>query len=99
MQNLNDVNTSLEAHKLVKDPAKLLSMLYSKYGDSTYDLYCLFINQVLYKCSTHFNTIFQENKYNEIREFLKKFYIQADIKKKIINYYHYYFLLWKYMDL
>ena len=62
-ESLNDINTSLEAHRLVKDPAKLLSLLFSKYGDVREDYYTSFITQrddpcvrkMLYVNNVHWN--------------------------------------------
>ena len=90
-ESLNDINTSLEAHRLVKDPVKLLSLLYSKYGDIREDYYTSFINQILYKCSSHFNIIYKEIQYNVfIIEFLRRFYKKREVKERIPNLYDYY---------
>ena len=90
-ESLNDINTSLEAHRLVKDPVKLLSLLYSKYGDIREDYYTSFINQILYKCSSHFNILYKEIQYNDfIIEFLRRFYKKREVKERIPNLYDYY---------
>ena len=56
---LNNFNTSVEAHKLVKDPTKLFSLLFSKYGDVLEEYQTSLINQIIFKCSTHLNTQYQ----------------------------------------
>ena len=90
-ESLNDINTSLEAHRLVKDPAKLLSLLFSKYGDVREDYYTSFINQIIYKCSSHFNVQYKEIQYNDIIvEFLRRFYRKREVKERIPNLYDYY---------
>ena len=89
--SLNDINTSLEAHRLVKDPVKLLSLLYSKYGDIREDYYTSYINQILYKCSSHFNIQYKEIQYQDIIiEFLRRFYKKREVKERIPNLYDYY---------
>ena len=89
--SLNDINTSLEAHRLVKDPVKLLSLLYSKYGDIREDYYTSYINQILYKCSSHFNIQYKEIQYQDIIiEFLRRFYKKKEVKERIPNLYDYY---------
>ena len=90
-ETLNDINTSLEAHKLVKDPVKLLSLLYSKYGDIQEDYFISFINQILYKIPSHFNSQYKEIQYNDIIiEFFRRFYKKKEVKDRIPNLYDYY---------
>ncbi len=90
-ETLNDINTSLEAHKLVKDPVKLLSLLYSKYGDIQEDYFISFINQILYKIPSHFNVQYKEIQYNDIIiEFFRRFYKKKEVKDRIPNLYDYY---------
>ena len=70
-----EVDTKKEAFNLVHDPTKLLSLLYSKYGDIEEDFNDLYINQILYNKSSHFNIIFKEYLISDfIEEFLKRFY-------------------------
>ena len=89
--SLDKINTSLEAYRLVKDPVKLISLLYSKYGDIKEDYYCSFINQIIYKCSSHFNVQFKEIQYNDfIIEFLRRFYKKREVLERIPNLYEYY---------
>ena len=69
------VDTNLEAYKLVYDPTRLLSLLYSKYGDIEEDYYLSYINQIFYNVTSHYNCIYKENQYiDNIDEFLKRFY-------------------------
>ena len=69
------VDTKKEAFDLVHDPTKLLSLLFSKYGEIEEDFNDLNINQILYNKSSHFNVIFKENLIsNFLDEFLKRFY-------------------------
>ena len=90
-ESLNNINTSLEAHKLVKDPAQLLILLYSKYGDIKDDYYTSFTNQVMYKCSSHFNIQYREIKYNDFSiEFFRRFYRKREVIERIPNLYDYY---------
>ena len=72
MSSLLNINTKLEAFKLINDPTKLLSLLYSKYGDIKEDFYSSFINQILYDKNSKFNLNYKEIEYNEIFEYLKR---------------------------
>lgn len=89
-----EVNTKLEAYKLIHDPTRLLSLLFSKYGDINEDYYSFYTNQVLYNLSSHFNCIYKENQYlcNK-EEFLKRFYTKKeslDRLPKLSDYYRNY---------
>ena len=76
MSSNNIVNTKLEAYKLIHDPVHLLCLLYSKYGDIEEDQNNLYINQILYDKTSHYNVKFKEYQYLDfIDEFLKRFYI------------------------
>ena len=44
-----EVNTKLEAYKLIHDPTKLLSLLYSKYRFPSQKLLFLYMHYQLYK--------------------------------------------------
>ena len=89
--SLNNINTSLEARKLVKDPTKLFSLLFSKYGDIREDYYTSFINQIMYKCSSHFHIQYKEIQYNDfIIEFLRRFYRKQEVIDRLPNLYDYY---------
>ena len=84
MSLLEKVDTKLQAYKLVHDPSRLLSLLYSKYGDIEEDLNYLYINQILYNRPSHYNSIFKEYQYtNYIDEFLKRFYSLKESASKI----------------
>ena len=88
---LDNFNTSIEAYKLVKDPVKLLSLLFSKYGDIKEEYQASLINQIMYKCSTHLNTQYQEIRYDNIfLEFLRRYYKKREVKERIPNLYEYY---------
>ena len=90
-ESLNNINTSLEAHKLVKDPTKLFSLLFSKYGDISEDYYTSFTNQIMYKISSHFNTQYREIQYNDVLiEFFRRFYKKREVYERIPNLYDYY---------
>ena len=88
---ISNFNTSMEAHKLVKDPTKLFALLYSKYGDIIEDYQTSLMNQIIYKCSTHLNIQYQEIRYDNIfLEFLRRFYRKKEVKERIPNLYEYY---------
>ena len=75
MSLLNSINTKLEALKLIYDPSKLLSLLFSKYGDIEEDYYLLYIDQLIYNKSSHYNIVFKEFKhFNSNIEFFKRYY-------------------------
>ena len=61
--SLENVNTKLEAYKLVHDPTRLLSLLFSKYGDIEEDYYLYYTNQIFYNVSSHFNCVYRENEF------------------------------------
>ena len=93
-----EVNTKLEAYKLIHDPTKLLSLLYSKYGDIEEDYNLLFIEQLIYNKSSHFNNLYKENiLMNNNFEFLRRAYDILESDERIPklgdyykNYYAYY---------
>ena len=91
MSTLEEVNTKLEAYKLVHDPTRLLSLLFSKYGDIEEDYYLFYTNQIFYNISSHFNSIYKENQYlYNKEEFLKRFYKKKesiDRVPKLSDYY------------
>ena len=49
MSSLLNINTKLEAFKLINDPTKLLSLLYSKYGDKKIFILLLLIKFYMIK--------------------------------------------------
>ena len=84
MSSLNKINTKLEAYRLVHDPTRLLSLLYSKYGDIEEDENYLYLNQLLYNRSSHYNIIFKEVQYNDfINEYLKRYYLYKESSHRI----------------
>ena len=89
--SLENVNTKLEAYKLVHDPTRLLSLLFSKYGDIEEDYYLYYTNQIFYNVSSHFNCVYRENEFiYNIDEFLKRFYKKKeciDRLPKLSDYY------------
>ena len=75
MSFLEMINTKKKAYNLIHDPTTLLSLIYSKYGDIEEDYNYLYLNQIIYNKTSHFNTIFKEYQYlYNIDEFLKRFY-------------------------
>ena len=90
-ENLLDVNTKLKAYKLVHDPVILLNLIYSKYGDIEEDLDLLYINQLVYDKSSHYNIFFKEFQYmNNDEEFLKRYYKKFESKPRIPKLSEYY---------
>ena len=72
---LEQVNTKYEAYRLIHDPTRLMTLLFSKYGDIEEDYYFLYINQVLFNLPTKFNCVFKEIKYsNMTQDYLKRIY-------------------------
>ena len=90
------INTKLEALKLIYDPCKLFSLLYSKYGNIDEDLFLYFSNQLLYNKNSHFNILFKEIEYeNKFQENFKKFYKYSETilrLPKLSDYYKNYHL-------
>ena len=63
------------ADVLLKDPAHLFELLYSKYGNIDEDLEQLYINQVVYNKKTHYDTLYKEYQFTDIlEEFLRRYY-------------------------
>ena len=82
--SIENVNTKLEAYKLVHDPTRLLSLLFSKYGDIEEDYYLLYANQIFYNVSSHFNSIYKEIQYIYNKdEFLKRFYYNKESIERV----------------
>ena len=82
--SLEDVDTDLEAYRLVYDPTKLLSLLFSKYGDIEEDFDLLHSNQILYNKSTKLNIAYKELQYDDQEEeFLKRFYRDHESTQRI----------------
>ena len=93
---IEQVNTKYEAYRLIHDPTRLISLLFSKYGDIEEDFYFLYINQALYNLPTKFNCLFKEIKYdNMTRDYLKRPYKKKesiDRIPKLCDYYKNYHL-------
>ena len=72
---IDQVNTKYEALRLIKDPTRLISLLYSKYGDIEEDYYLLNANILIYNLPTKLNCLFKEMKYtNFSHDYLKRQY-------------------------
>ena len=81
---INQINTKYEAWRLINDPTRLFILLYSKYGDIEEDLDLLYINQLVYDKSSHYNIFFKEFQYmNNDEEFLKRYYQKYESKPRI----------------
>ncbi len=82
--SITNVNTKLEAYKLIHDPTRLLSLLYSKYGDIEDDYFISYTNQLLFNIPSKFNRNYKESKYiSNIQEFLRRYYRKREIKDRI----------------
>ena len=78
------VNTKLEAYKLVHDPARLLSLIFSKYGDIQEDFNLLIANQLVFNKSSHLNILYKESKILQDKdEYLRRFYKNKESLKRI----------------
>ena len=72
---IEQVNTKYEAYLLIHDPTRLISLLYSKYGDIEEDFNLLYANQLIYNLPTKLNCFYKELKYTNIPiEYLKRIY-------------------------
>ena len=82
--SIGHVNTKLEAYKLIHDPTKLLSLLYSKYGNIEDDYFMSYTNQLLFNIPSKFNRRYKELHYiNNIQEFLHRYYRKREIRERI----------------
>jgi predicted transcriptional regulator len=94
--SLSEINTKLEAYKLIYDPAKLLSLLYSKYGDIEDDYNIMHIDQLIFNKTTHFNHLFKENiNFNNWNEYMRRIYNKKEHDERIVklaDYYKNYYL-------
>ena len=80
----SEVDTKLAAYKLVHDPARLLSLLFSKYGDIEEDYYLLISNQLIFNKSSHLNILYKEKKLIEDKEeYMRRFYNKKETLKRI----------------
>ena len=60
---IEQINTKSEALRLIKDPCRLFSLLYSKYGDIEDDYFISYTNQLLFNIHSKFNSNYKESKY------------------------------------
>lgn len=92
----SEFNTKLEAFKLIHDPTRLLSLLYSKYGDIEEDYNILLIDQLVFNRKTHYNHLFKENFIlNNWNEYMRRIYTKKDHDERIVklaDYYKNYYL-------
>ena len=93
---IEQFNTKYEAYRLIHDPTRLLSLLYSKYGDIEEDFYLFHINQLIYNFPSKINCNFKEIKYtNLFHDYLKRIYKlkeSLDRIPKLSDYYKNYHL-------
>ena len=81
---IESINTKLEAYKLIHDSTRLLSLLYSKYGDIEDDYFISFINQLVFNMPTNYNRIYKESLYiNNLQEFLRRYYKKRETRDRI----------------
>ena len=67
------------ADVLLKDPAHLLELLYSKYGNIDEDLEQLYINQIVYNQKTHYDALYKEFQFTDVfEEFLRRYYKSSE---------------------
>ena len=82
--SLYQIDTKFEAFRLIHDPSRLFSLLYSKYGDIEEDYYLLYINQLIYNVPKKFNSNFKEIKYSDFTfEYLKRIYKRKESINRI----------------
>ena len=88
---LSTVNTKLEAYKLVHDPARLFSLLFSKYGEIEEDYNIFISNQLVFNKSSHLNILFKEKKIlQDKEEYLRRLYHKKESLKRIPKLNEYY---------
>ena len=85
------VDTKLKAYKLVHDPTRLLSLLYSKYLDIEEDYGLLISNQIIFNRPTHLNICFKEQKtFYDKTEFMRRYYQKKESDERICKLNKYY---------
>ena len=85
------INTKYEAQRLIQDPTRLFTLLYSKYGDIEEEYQLLHINQIMYNIPSKFNSSYKEIKYSEfIYDYLKRIYKRIESSKRIPRLSEYY---------
>jgi len=78
------VDTKLEAFKLITDPTRLFSLIFSKYGEIQEDFYIEISNQLIYNELTHLNICFKEyNTFYDATENVRRFYNKQESITKI----------------
>ncbi len=78
------INTKFEAYRLIYDPTRLLSLLYSKYGDIDEDYFILHTNQLIFNAPSKFNIEYKEIKYTDLEnDYLKRLYKKKESRKRI----------------
>lgn len=88
---IDQVNTKYEALRLIKDPTRLISLLYSKYGDIEEDFYFLNANILIYNLPTKLNCLFKEMKYTNLsHDYLKRQYKLKESTSRIPKLAEYY---------
>ena len=88
---LQNIDTKLEAYKLIHDPTKLLCLLYSKYTDIEEEFCQLMANQIVYNRPTHLNIHYKEYYifYDET-EFMRRYYKKKESFPRILKLNKYY---------
>lgn len=85
------VDTKLEAFKLITDPTRLLSLIFSKYGEIQEDFYIEISNQLIFNKLTHFNIYFKEyNTFYDDTENIRRLYTNQESRTKISKLNEYY---------
>ena len=85
------INTKYEAYRLIHDPTRLFSLLYSKYGDIEEEFDLLYINQIMFNIRTKFNSEYKEIKYGDIiYDYLKRIYKRKESTNRIPKLSEYY---------
>ena len=97
MQHHNHINKdvesmiSQEAYDLVTDPTRLLSLLYSKYGDIDEDYNYMYLNPIMYSKSSHILSLYKEYQYmDNSDEYLKRFYAHYESEDRLPRLSEYY---------
>ena len=83
-ESLSNIDTKKKAYNLIHDPTILLNLIYSKYCDIEEDFNILFINQLVYDKSSHYNIYYKEYLLeNDPEEYLKRYYKIYETKTRI----------------
>ena len=85
------INTKIEAYKLIHDPTRLFTLLFSKYGDIEDDYYLLIANQLIFNKSSHLNAFYKEKKIIDDKgEYMRRFYHNKECLNRISRLNEYY---------